>query len=338
MQFINAITFYIFYALTWLLALLPLRILYILSDITRFVLYNLLRYRRKVVMQNLKNSFPEKTEKERKSIERKFYKHLCDIFVEIIHILHANSKTAQKMSTFHNTDLVNHYFEQGQSVIVVAGHYGNWEVLNTVSIFIKHRVIAAYKPVQNRRFERFLNHNRERFGCVPVRMYDVARATMKMNQENIPFFLALFADQTPHWGEIRYWTNFMNQETPVFLGAEKLARKTNQPVLFCKIDKPRRGHYVVDFEVLTEHPAQTKPHEITELHVKALEEMIRRKPELWLWSHRRWKRQRKDWEAEKQKAAQAQKNLKELQNQAPSENINSPINPQTAPSTSTSKK
>lgn len=293
MSFFSGIVFYIFFAFTWLVALLPLRVLFLLSDFIRFILYDILRYRRRVVAMNLKKSFPQKSDKERKQIERKYYKHLCDMFVEVIHILHASPKTAMKMSTFKNPDLVNNFFEQGKSVIVVAGHYGNWEVLNTVSLLIKHKVIAAFKPVQNKHFEHFLNSNRERFGCIPVRMYDVARTTIQMNNMQEPFFLALFADQTPSSGEIRYWTNFMNQDTPVFLGAEKIARKTNQPVLFCKVAKPRRGHYDVEFEVITEDPSQTKPYEITELHVRALEKMINQSPELWLWSHRRWKRKRK---------------------------------------------
>lgn len=286
------ILFYIFYGFTWLVALLPLRVLFVLSDFTRFIVYNVLRYRRKVVATNLRNSFPQKSQKELKQIERKYYKHLCDMFVEVIHILHASPKNAMKMAKFRNIELINKYFEQGKSVIVVAGHYGNWEVLNTVSLLIKHKVIAAYKPVTNKHFEHFLNTNRERFGCIPVCMYDIARTTIKMNNNGEPFFLALFADQTPTSGEARYWTDFLNQDTPVFLGAEKLARKTNQPVLFCKVYKPRRGYYEVEFEVLEDNPAQTQTHEITDLHVKALEKIINQTPELWLWSHRRWKRKR----------------------------------------------
>lgn len=260
----------------------------------RFIVYRVIRYRRDVVRENLRRSFPNKSADELLSIERKYYKHLCDMFVEVIHMLHVSAAKAQKMATFRNIDLINSYFDQGKSVVVAAGHYGNWEVLNTVSLLIKHKVIAAYKPVSNKHFEQFLNMNRERFGCVPICMYDIGRTTIRMSNNNEPFFLALFADQTPAGGEIRYWTDFLNQDTPVFLGTEKIARKTNQPVLFCKVYKPRRGYYEVEFEVITDNPSQTSPYQITQMHTKALENLISETPELWLWSHRRWKRQRQN--------------------------------------------
>ena len=236
-----------------------------------FGVYNIIRYRRKIVATNLRNSFPQKSEAERKAIEKKYYKHLCDMCVEVIHILHASPNTARKMANFKNIELVNNFYNQGKSVIVAAGHY---------------------KPQTNKNFEHFINTNRERFGCIPVCMYDIARTAIKMNNNQQPFFLALFADQTPASGEIRYWTNFLNQDTPVFLGTEKIARKTKQPVLFCNVYKPYRGHYEVEFEVLTDNPADTSPNQITELHVHALERLITQTPELWLWSHRRWKRKR----------------------------------------------
>ncbi|MBQ9471499.1 MAG: lysophospholipid acyltransferase family protein [Bacteroidales bacterium] len=286
---LSGIPFLIFRGVARLLSLLPLRLLFVISDLLRPLLYHVVRYRRNVVRQNLLRSFTEKSHGEIVRIERAYYRHLCDMFMEVIHIMHASPEKAKRMSHFRNIDLINSYFDQGRSVVLAAGHLGNWEVFNTLSMLLKHRVIAAYKPTSNKRFERFINTNRSRFGCVPVSMYDVARTAIEMNNNGQPFFLVLFADQTPSKGEIRYWLDFLNQDTPVFLGPEKIARKVNQPVVFGQVYKPRRGYYEVEFEVIAENPKDTHPYEITQRHVAALERTIRCSPELWLWSHRRWK-------------------------------------------------
>lgn len=291
---LNAIAFYIFYGFTWLLSKLPLRVLFAISDLLRPILYHLIQYRRKVVHNNLLKSFPDKPLDEIKRIERAYYKHLCDMVVEVIYIMHASAEKAKRMSHFRNIDLVNSYYEQGHSVILAAGHLGNWEVFNTLSLLLKHKVVAAYKPTSNKRFEQFINNNRKRFGCIPVSMYDIARTAIGMHNRHEPFLLVLFADQTPSGGEIRHWMNFLNQDTPVFLGTEKIARKINEPVLFGRVYKPRRGYYEVEFEVISETPKDEPPYDITHRHVQALERIINERPELWLWSHRRWKYTRAD--------------------------------------------
>ena len=163
-----------------------------------------------------------------------------------------------------------------------------------IALYDKHVTIGAYKPLKNKHFENFINKSRQKFGGFPVPMHDVVRMALKMSQEGKPFFLGLISDQTPAKGDIRYWTTFLNQDTPVFLGTEKIAKKTNQPVLFCNMRKLSRGRYEVDFVVLTENPKDTKPYEITEMHVRELEKLIRETPEYWLWSHRRWKHKRKN--------------------------------------------
>lgn len=286
---LNSILFLLFRGFTRLLSLLPLRVLFVISDLLRPIVYHIVQYRRKVVRQNLLRSFPEKASAEIVRIEKAYYKHLCDMFMEVIYIMHASPEKAKRMSHFRNIDLINNYYEQGRSVVLAAGHLGNWEVFNTLSMLLKHKVIAAYKPTSNKHFERFINANRSRFGCVPVSMYDIARTAIAMNNNGQPFFLVLFADQTPSKDEIRYWLDFLNQDTPVFLGTEKIARKVNQPVVFGQVYKPRRGYYEVEFELIAETPKDTHPYEITQHHVGALERMIQRTPELWLWSHRRWK-------------------------------------------------
>ncbi len=288
----DRIFFYFFFISVRLLAFLPLRVLFVLSDINFFFVYYVFGYRKKTVRENLKNSFPDKTEKELKRIELLFYRHFCDLFVEVNYVLFVSKRRATKMVTFKNIDIINKYYEEGKSVIVAGGHYGNWEILSLFGLYLKHTVIGAYKPLNNKYFENFINKSRERFGGIPVPMHDVTRMALKMSQEGRPFFLGLITDQTPVKGDIRYWTSFLNQETPVFLGTEKIAIKTNQPVLFCSMRKVKRGRYEVELELLTENPKETKQYEITEMHVKALERLIQEKPEYWLWSHRRWKHKR----------------------------------------------
>lgn len=297
----RSISFFLFYFITRLIAFLPLRGMFVIADFSRFFTYYVVRYRRKTVAYNLKNSFPNKTPKELKKIEKAYYKHFSDLFIEIIYMLHASKRKADKICKFNNLDLIKKYYDEGRSVIVATGHYGNWEILNLIAYYAKHDVIGVYKPIQNKKFEEFINNSRERFGAIAVPMHDAFRTVLSYNQQGKLFFLGLVADQTPAKSEIRYWTTFLNQDTPVFLGVEKIAIKTNQPVFFCNMRKVSRGKYVIDFELLCDKPQETKPYEITEMHVRALEKLINEAPENWLWSHRRWKFKRIDGKIVRQK-------------------------------------
>jgi KDO2-lipid IV(A) lauroyltransferase len=291
---LHALSFYLFYFVTRTFAFLPLRVQYIFSDICYLVLYYIVRYRRQVVATNLRNSFPEKTHKELKTIEKKFYKHFCDIFIEQLYLFYASEKQARRMCKFTNIDIFEKYYTQGKSVIVAGGHYCNWEILGLFALYLKYITLGVYKPLANKRFENFINKARSKFGGITVPMNDTARLAITYANEGKLFFLGLITDQTPAYGDIRYWTTFLNQDTPVFLGVEKIARKTNQPVFFCNMRKIKRGQYEVTIELITENPRDTRPYEITEMHVRALEKLIREAPEYWLWSHRRWKHRRPD--------------------------------------------
>lgn len=291
----QAIRFYSFYFFSWLFAQLPLWVLYGFSNAAAFVMYYFVRYRRATVRQNLANSFPDKALKEIIKIEKRFYIHLADLFVESFFQLHASKKRVKKLCKFNNIELLHKYFDKGNSVIVAAGHYCNWEILALFGEVNKHLTIGIYKPLVNKYYENLLNKGRQKFGGVPVPMQDTFKTAISYHNQGKLFFLGLISDQTPAKRDIHYWVTFMNQETPVFLGVEKIARKLNQPVFFCNVKKVRRGRYEVDLELLCENPLETKPYEITTLHVKALEKLIRQAPEYWLWSHRRWKYKRSDY-------------------------------------------
>jgi KDO2-lipid IV(A) lauroyltransferase len=272
----------------YLLSLLPFWFLYLISDVVFVILYHITGYRRKVVQENLRNSFPEKTEDERKLIERKYYKYMADLMMETIKSVSMSEKQVRKRMIPTNPELVEYYFKQGKSIMAAAGHYCNWEMACLSFGFLtdKRRVIV-YKPQSNEVFTDFFNRTRSRFGATMISMKQTLRKMIEYKNELT--FTVLASDQTPVKHEINYFTTFLNQPTAVFLGIEKLTKVVDCVVIFYRIDLVKRGYYTYTFVPLVEEPKQTKPYEITEIHVKYLESLIKEKPEYWLWSHRRWK-------------------------------------------------
>jgi KDO2-lipid IV(A) lauroyltransferase len=268
---------------------LPLRILYVLSDFLFLVLYYFPSYRRKVVYQNLRNSFPEKTEKELQVIAKKFYRHLADMFIETFKLTHLSEKETRKRMTFTNLEVLDKIIAQKRDVAAVLGHYNNWEWTSILSEYTDYILLPIYKPLQNKYFDVFLNKLRSKYGTTPVPMSNIIREIIKARKENIKFIAAFVADQTPAITSIRYWTTFLNQETPVFTGIEKIASKFDMALVYFEITKVKRGYYNLNVELLFEHTEGLPEHVITDTHVKRLEKTIREKPEYWIWSHRRWK-------------------------------------------------
>ncbi|MBN1180674.1 MAG: lysophospholipid acyltransferase family protein [Bacteroidales bacterium] len=281
--------FYIVYSFCWLIALLPLRILYILSNFLYVILYYILRYRRKVVNENLRNSFPEKSPEEIKSIAKKFYRHLADLFMEIIKMINFNLESLSKHVKYTNPGVLDDLYKQGKDVAVALGHYGNWEWQQGLSAYHKHLPLIIYKPISNKYFERVFYNMRKKMNVVPIQMRRIIRAILRYRKQGILTITAFVSDQSTIWEETQYWTTFLGQDTPVYLGIEKIAMKTKQAVIFYKCSKPRRGYYEVEILKLFDDASKTKPYEITQKHTEILEEIIREKPELWLWTHRRWK-------------------------------------------------
>jgi len=284
-----AIGFYIFYAFAWLISFLPLGVLYVISDIFYFFIYVIFGYRKKIVRQNLKNAFPEKSDKELLRIEKRFYHHLIDIFIEIIALMHMSIDEIKRRNKFISKDLMQRLYDKNIGIVGVVGHYNNWEWFNNLQLYTKYQGLAIYKPIENKRFENFTNNIREKYGSVTVPMRETLRKLIQLKKENILPFSLMVADQSPVKEEINYWTTFLNQDTPVYLGVEKIARKFNYAVVFLKMQKIKRGYYETEMILITDNPKETKEYEITEKHVSILEEMIKQKPENWIWSHRRWK-------------------------------------------------
>lgn len=272
----------------YLISLLPFWFLYRVSDILFVILYYFTRYRRKVVQENLRNSFPEKTDAERKAIERKYYKYMADLMIETIKSVSMPAKEVKRRMVCTNPELMEHYFSQGKSILAAAGHYCNWEMACLDFGFLtNNRRMVIYKPQSNEVFTEFFNRTRSRFGATMVPMRQTLRKLIEYKNELT--FTVLASDQTPTREDAKYFTTFLNQPTAVFLGVEKLTKVMNCVVIFYKIELVKRGYYTYTFVPLVEDPKNTKPFEITEIHVKYLESLIREKPEYWLWSHRRWK-------------------------------------------------
>jgi len=272
----------------YLVSLLPYWALYLIADFLFIVIYYITGYRRKVVQENLRNAFPEKTEQERHDIEKEYFRYLADLIVESIKMISASKETIVKHVWPTNPEVIDNYFAEGKSIIGAVGHYCNWELAGArFSFFTENRRIIVYKPLSNDYFDKFFIKMRSRFGSTLVPMKDTARAMVKYKNELS--FSVLVADQTPVKHEAHYFTEFLNQPTAVFLGIEKLAKLTNAVVIFCDVKRVKRGYYTYTFVPLVENPKETAPHEITEAHVKYLESMIKREPQYWLWSHRRWK-------------------------------------------------
>ncbi len=289
----SSVGFYIALPFLYLISLLPFPVFYLLSDAVYFLLYRIIGYRKKVVYENLKNSFPEKTHDELKTIEKHFYKFLCDLFLETLKTLTISEKEAIKRCSFNSNTkkIFDELYEQKRSCILVMGHFGNWEWAgNTFSLVNKQQLYVIYHPLSNKHFDKLMYDMRSRFGTKLYAMKDTMREMIRnRNEINATAFIA---DQTPS-PEGAYWTTFLNQDTPVFWGTEKIAQKLNYPVVYVTVNRVKRGYYEVNSEYLVMEPKNTTEGEISELHTRKLEKDIIAQPEIWLWSHRRWKHKRK---------------------------------------------
>ncbi len=290
----DAVGYYIFYGINWIFTLLPFKVLYFFSDLLYLVLYYIVSYRRDVVAINLRNSFPEKTEEELKTIEKKFYRHLADIIIETFKLTHMSTREQNKRFTYTNLAIIDKLRDEKRDIIAVLGHYNNWEWPTLLPYYLKYKIIIIFKPLQNKHFNDFINRQRSKFGIVLTPTSQVIREIINYKKNNVNTLSVFLSDQIPARGDIKYWTTFLNQDTAVFTGAGKIASKYDMAIVFFHIQKVKRGHYNLDIELLHDHTAGLSEVVITESHVRRLEEIIKEKPEYWIWSHRRWKHKKPD--------------------------------------------
>ena len=283
----SAILYFIALPFIYLLSLLPFRLLYLISSVLCFFLYRVVGYRKKVVRNNLENSFPHYSKNHRSKIEVKFYKYFCDLILESFTTLTISKRSLKKKVKFTGNKVFKKYLEQDRSVVIVMGHLGNWELAGArFALEDIHQLYVIYHPLQNKYFDRLVYYMRTRLGNRLYAMNDTVRGMIRDRKElNATAFIA---DQTPA-PEGAYWTTFLNQETPVFVGTAKLAKKLNYPVVYVSVKRPLRGRYEMSAEVLIEDPSSFSENEISEIHTKRLERDILENPHTWLWSHKRWK-------------------------------------------------
>lgn len=286
----KAILYYFSLPILYGLSYLPLWVLYRISDGLFVLLFYIIRYRNRVIFTNIKNAFPEKSEKEIAKIRKDFYRYFCDFIVETLKSLTISEKALRKHVLFENKEIFEKYYADNQSLIIVLGHYGNWE-LGGMRFGLEpvHQLFVVYHPLKNQHFENLLLNARKRFGNGFYPMKKAVRG-MLADREKITA-TAFIADQTPP-PQNAYWMEFLNQDTPVFWGTEKLAKKMKYPIVYFSIKRRKRGLYSIEPEILFENPENTADGEITEAHTRRLEKDIQAQPEIWLWSHRRWKHKR----------------------------------------------
>ena len=284
-----AISFYLALPFLILLSILPFRLLFIVSDMLFPVVYYLVAYRKKVVLNNLRNAFPEKSEQEIKSISRKFYRHFTDVTLEILKMRTVSPRKLRNRIHYGNPELLQKYYKDNRGVMGMSAHYNNWEWTSACAEWGPHHAIVIYKPLNNKYFDRFVKKARERHGVEMVPMRDTLRRVIEDQRKGKLVLYGLISDQSPVWQDIQYWTTFLNQYTGMLTGAEKLSVRTGMPAVYYSMRKIKRGRYIIDLIPLSEDHTNIGSNEITEKFVRVMEEKIRENPEYWLWTHRRWK-------------------------------------------------
>lgn len=288
------VLFYIVYASWYLLSLLPMKVLYVISDVIYFFTFYILHYRRRTVWANLVTSFPEREPEDFADIERRFYHWFCDYIVESIKLMTINPEELRRRMVFKGTEAVNQCVDDGQSIAVYLGHYCNWEWITSLPFWVSEKVQCGqiYHPLENPDFDRLFLKIRQRWGSVCIPMAETLRRIIDFKRQGKPVLIGYISDQAPFWWNIHHWCNFLHHDTPVLTGAERIATKADHAVFYLDVRRIKRGYYEAEFKLITREPKKMAEFEITDRYCQMLEESIRRSPEYWLWTHDRWKRTR----------------------------------------------
>ncbi len=282
------INYILYYLVIIPISLLPFWVLYRISDLLFLLQYYAIRYRKDVVLTNIKNSFPNKSNKEHKAIQRKFFRHFCDLVVESFKLFTISEEEIAKRVVLVNPAPIKELQKNKQSFLIALGHYNNWEMLAVAATkLVKHQPLVIYKPLTNKFFDDKMQLTRGKFGIKLIPMKSVGDYLEKKSTK--PTMTCFVTDQSPSSPQKAYWLNFLNQETGVMYGIEKYGKKYNLPILYGSLQKVKRGYYTIEVSTITEDPSSTAYGAITTLATQALEKDIIAKPEYWLWTHKRWK-------------------------------------------------
>ncbi len=278
-----------------LLSRLPLGMLYRLSDVCYPLVYYVARYRRGVVRRNLDNSFPELTAGERRKIEKRFYRWFCDYVVETLKLITIRPEEMRRRMSVERTEEVELALKTHPFVFIYLGHYCNWEWISSLPLWMKEKTTHCaqlYRPLRNRHFDGLFFKLRTRFGAENISKYESLRHILRLKREGRPTVVGFIADQTPGGNSIHDWVDFLHQDTPVFTGTERIAKKVDAAIFLADVERTARGYYHLRLRHITDNVREYKDYRLTDLYMEELEKMIHRQPHLWLWSHRRWKHRR----------------------------------------------
>lgn len=293
---LRPVTYRLYFAFFWLLSLLPFSVLYLLSDIISPFVRRF--YRRGVVRKNLAESFPGRPSSELKSIEKEFYRQLCDYFMETIKQFSMSERSMMKRMSFSGLEWVEEGFKSGGKdfLFVFLGHYGNWEWIASLQYWVPYaRCTQIYHPLYNKVWNRIFMRLRQQYGgeCIPMKK--TLRRLLEIKQSGDKVVVGFISDQLPKWNGIHHFVPFLNHDTAVFTGMEQIGKKLGAMVVYARVTRPRRGYYHCEFVPVTDEPKEYADYDITDACMKLLEEDIEAHPYLWLWTHKRWRRTKEQW-------------------------------------------
>lgn len=282
----------IVYPVLWIISILPFRLLYLFSDFVYFLVYRIIGYRKKTVRANLALALPHLTEKERLTIEKKFFHHMCDLFLEMIKTLSISKNEIEKRYTFTNIDLYLKLEQENKSIALLCAHYASYEWAISMNYHINFTGYGIYKKITNPYFDKLVKDIRSKFKAVLITTKETSQVIQDCAKNKKLGVFGFASDQTPRWSDNLYWHHFMGIETPIHVGAEIMAKKYDMNVIFLKTKKVKRGYYEATFELLTDDVKNTPNYKISEDFIGRVEQQIYEQPEYYLWTHKRWKHRR----------------------------------------------
>tara|TARA_Y100000588_G_C14163542_1_gene885898 strand:+ start:240 stop:1142 length:903 start_codon:yes stop_codon:yes gene_type:complete len=286
----QAVVFWLIYPLLWLISILPFGLFYRVSDVVYFIVYHLVGYRKKTVTHNLKLVFPDKSSEEIIKIRKKFYAHMCDMFLEMVKSISISEEELKKRFVFTNLEELRRIEKLDKSIMLMCGHYASFEWLFALQLNnLNHKAYGIYKKIRNPGFDKLINDIRRRFGAELIQNSKSTLRIAHNQKEGIRGVYAMIADQSPKSPNYKFWTDFMGKKVPFYIGSERMAKEFDMAVIYLHVDKVKRGYYKASLINIADNPTETENNQITLDYIQHLEKQIREKPELYLWTHKRWK-------------------------------------------------
>lgn len=286
------LTYLLSYPLIWSISMLPFPVLYLFSDFVYFVVYRIIGYRKKTVRENLALALPHLSDKERFVIEKKFYHHMCDMFLETIKTMNISKKEICKRFVFKNIEVYKEVEKHDKSIAIICSHYASYEWIISMNYYSDFIGYGIYKQLKNPYFDKLVHRIRSKFNARLITTKKTVPTIINNNKNNVLALYGFASDQSPKAKSAQHWANFMGMEVPVYVGAELLSKRYDMALLYLNTKKVKRGYYEATLEILAEHPKDFPDFELTDQYLKLLEKQIYEAPEYYLWTHKRWKYKR----------------------------------------------